>query len=103
MSKDEKVSFKTLGGYIVVKRDTVKEKKTDGGIIIPEKNQKIPYTCNIVDIGPLSGYNEDSQILKENLKSGDKVIVASYAGTKIDIDGEDHFFIKDEDILAVVE
>ena len=38
-----------------------------------------------------------------NVKKGDEVIFASYAGTEVKIDGEELMIMSEDDILAVVE
>ena len=40
---------------------------------------------------------------KMQLKKGDRVIFASYAGTEVELDGEEYLIMSEEDVLAVVE
>jgi chaperonin GroES len=37
------------------------------------------------------------------LKVGDKVLFAKYAGTEVKLDGEEYMVLKESDVLAVID
>jgi chaperonin GroES len=37
------------------------------------------------------------------LKVGDRILFARFAGTEVKIDGEEHLMMKEDDVLAVIE
>jgi len=90
-----------LEDRVIVKRLEA-EDKTKGGIILPDTAKEKPQKGKIVAVG--SGKMlEDGKKQPMSVKKGDKVIFASYAGTDVQIDGEEHLIMKEEDILAVIE
>jgi len=90
-----------LEDRVIVKRLEA-EDKTKGGIILPDTAKEKPQKGEIIAVG--SGKMlEDGKKQSMSVKKGDKVIFASYAGTEVQIDGEEHLIMKEEDILAVIE
>jgi chaperonin GroES len=78
------------------------EKKTAGGIIIPDTAKEKPQEGKIVAAGP-GKMGEDGQRIPMELKKGDRVLFAKYAGTEIKIDGVEHIFMREDDILGILE
>lgn len=90
-----------LGEKILVKRVEA-EGKTAGGILLPDAAKEKPKEGKIIALG--DGKLLDSGIrAKFQVKKGDKVVFTSYAGTEIDIDGEDYLLMSEDDILAIIE
>ena len=90
-----------LEDRVIVKRLEA-EDKTKGGIILPDTAKEKPQKGKIIAVG--SGKMlEDGKKQSMSVKKGDKVIFTSYAGTEVQIDGEEHLIMKEEDILAVIE
>jgi len=95
------VKTKPLGEKILVKRFEAEE-KTAGGILLPDAAQEKPKEGKIIALG--DGKLLDSgKRAKFQVKKGDKVVFTSYAGTEIDIDGEDYLLMSEDDILAIIE
>jgi chaperonin GroES len=46
---------------------------------------------------------EDGKIHPLDVKAGDRVLFAKYAGTEVKIDGEEHLIMREDDILGVIE
>ena len=88
------MKVKPLGERLLIK-PIVEEKKTAGGIVLPDAAKEKPMKAEIVKVGKLP---EDCQ-----LKVGDKVIYNKYSGTEIKIDDEDYIIIDVSDILAKIE
>jgi chaperonin GroES len=78
------------------------EKKTAGGIIIPDTAKEKPQEGKIVAAGP-GKMGEDGKRIAMELKKGDRVLFAKYAGTEIKIDGVEHIFMREDDILGILE
>ena len=92
---------KPLGEKILVKRFEAEE-KTAGGIVLPDAAKEKPKEGKIIALG--DGKLLDSgQRAKFQVKKGDKVVFTSYAGTEIDIDGEEYLLMSEDDILAIIE
>ncbi|MCP4266186.1 MAG: co-chaperone GroES [Candidatus Brocadiaceae bacterium] len=92
---------KPLGEKILVKRFEAVE-KTAGGIVLPDAAKEKPKEGKIIALG--DGKLLDSgQRAKFQVKKGDKVIFTSYAGTEIDIDGDEYLLMSEDDILAIIE
>ncbi|PNR95856.1 co-chaperone GroES [Petrotoga sp. 9PWA.NaAc.5.4] len=88
------MTVKPLGNRLLIKPIT-EEKKTEGGIVLPDSAKEKPQKAEVIQIGKL----EDDY----DLKIGDKVIFSKYAGTEIKIEDEDYIIIDVDDVLAKVE
>jgi chaperonin GroES len=77
------------------------EQKTAGGIIIPDTAKEKPMEGEIVAVGP-GKRDENGHRQPMDLKAGDRVLFAKYAGTEIKIDGVEHLFMREDDILGVI-
>ena len=91
---------KPLHDRIVVKR-IEEEEKTKGGIIIPDTAKEKPQQGKVVAVGP--GRRDDGKVVPLDVKAGDTVLFAKYAGTEIKIEGEEHLILREDDVLGVVE
>jgi len=96
--------LKPLGARALVK-PLEAEEKSAGGIILPEAAQERPREGRVVAVGDAGIYADyaDEEEGKSAVKKGDIVIYASFGGTELKIDGEDHLIIDEDDILAVRE
>lgn len=88
--------IKPLGSRVVIKR-TEAEEKTASGIILTGQAKEQPQMAEVIAVGPGT---EDEKI---EVKIGEKVIFAQYAGTEVKYDGENYIIIGQKDILAIVE
>jgi chaperonin GroES len=55
----------------------------------------------IVAVG--SGRRDDGKVIALDVKAGDKVLFGKYSGTEIELDGEEHLIMREDDILGIVE
>jgi len=78
------------------------EQKTAGGIIIPDTAKEKPLEGKIVSAGP-GKMGDDGKRVPLEVKKGDRVLFSKYSGTEIKIDGVEHLFMREEDILAIIE
>jgi chaperonin GroES len=77
------------------------DKKTAGGIIIPDTAKEKPHEGKIVAAGPGKMDDKGKRIPLE-VKKGDRILFSKYAGTEIKIDGKEHLFMREEDILGIL-
>lgn len=90
-----------LHDRIVVSRIEAEE-KTAGGIIIPDTAKEKPQEGIIIAVGP-GRWDEDGNRVALDVKAGDRVLFAKWAGTEIKLDGQEHMIMKEDDILGVIE
>jgi chaperonin GroES len=93
--------LRPLGDKILVKRVEA-ESKTKSGIVLPDTAKEKPKRGTILALGDGKRL-ESGERASFNVKKGDQVIFASYAGTEIKLDGEELMIMSEDDILAVVE
>ena len=93
--------LKPLGDRVLVKRIEPEETKK-GGIIIPDTVKEKPQEGEIVAVGP-GKMDDKGNRHKMELKAKDRVLFSKYAGTEIEVDGEEHLIMGEDDILAIVE
>ena len=95
------MKVRPLHDRVIVKR-IEEEQKTKGGIIIPDTAKEKPVEGKIVAIGNGKVLENGTKIPLE-VKEGQKVLFGKYAGTEINIDGEEHLIMKEDDIIAIIE
>ena len=95
------MALRPLHDRVIVKR-LDNERKTASGIVIPESAAEKPDQGEVLAVGP-GKQTEDGQVLKMDVKVGDKVLFGKYAGQTVKVDGEEVLVIREEEILAVVQ
>ena len=95
------MKIKPLNDRVLVLRLEGKE-KTVGGIIIPDTAKEKPQEGKIVAVGP-GKMGDDGTRTPLEIKAGDRVLFSKYGGTEIDVDGVEHLFMKEDDILGVLK
>jgi chaperonin GroES len=96
-----KMKIRPLNDRVLVVR-VEKEQKTSGGIIIPDTAKEKPQEGKIISAGP-GKVGDNGKRTPLNVKKGDRILFSKYAGTEIKIDGVEHIFMKEDDILGVLE
>ena len=94
------MNIKPLGERVVIKV-LESEEKTKSGIFLPDTAKEKPQLGKIVAVGPGKTFENGQKVALE-VKVGDKVLFAKYAGTEVKLDGEEYTVLKENDILAVV-
>jgi chaperonin GroES len=90
-----------LGDKLLVRRLEA-ESKTAGGIVLPDSAKEKPKEGKVVALG--SGkLLEDGSRSGFQVKKGDRILFASYAGTEVKLDGEEYLLMPEEDVLAIVK
>jgi len=75
--------------------------KTKGGIIIPDTAKEKPIEGKVIAVGA-GRIKKDGSKMPLEIKKGDRVLYAKYAGTEIKLDGEEYLMMKEDDILAII-
>jgi len=78
------------------------EEVTKGGIIIPDTAKEKPMQGVVIAIGN-GKQSEDGKVTPLHVKVGDKVLYGKYAGTEINVDGDDFLIMREADIFAVIK
>jgi len=100
MAKTE-LGVRPLHDRILVRR-MAEEEKTAGGLFIPDSAKEKPQRGEIVAAGK-GRVTEDGKVLPLEVKAGDRVLFAKYAGTEIKLSGEDFLMMREEDILGIIQ
>ena len=95
-----KLNLKPLGDRLVIK-PLEQEEVTPSGIVLPETAKEKPQKGEVLSVGP-GARDEDGKRIAMDVKAGDKVLFAKYAGTEIKIDGEKLLILREGDVLAIV-
>ncbi|HBE79976.1 MAG TPA: co-chaperone GroES [Firmicutes bacterium] len=94
------MDIKPLGERVVVKV-LESEEKTKSGIVLPDNAKEKPQTGKVLAVGT-GKVLDNGQKLPLEVKTGDKVLFAKYAGTEVKLDGEEYMVLKENDILAII-
>ncbi|MFP4477044.1 MAG: co-chaperone GroES [Desulfatibacillaceae bacterium] len=94
------MKIQPLNDRVLIKRIEAREKST-GGIIIPETAKEKPQKGTVVAVGP-GRLDKNGERIPPAVKEGDEVMFAKYSGTEVKVGGEEHVFLREEDILAVL-
>ena len=94
------MKFRPLHDRVVVRR-LESEEKTRGGIIIPDTAKEKPQEGEVVAVGP-GARNDKGELVKLDVKAGDKILFGKWSGTEVKIDGQDLLIMKESDIMGIV-
>jgi chaperonin GroES len=95
------LSLKPLGDRVVVE-PIEQEEVTAGGIVLPETAKEKPQQGKVLAAGP-GARDEGGKHVEMDVKVGDKVLYAKYAGTEFKMDGKKLLILRESDLLAVIE
>ena len=96
----KKVKLQPLGDRVVIQREESLE-TTAGGIVLPDSAQEKPQRGVVVSVGDGKLLDDGSRGSLQ-VKAGDRVIFASYAGDNFTIDDEEFLLMREDEILAVI-
>jgi chaperonin GroES len=97
-----KVNLRPLGDRLIVE-PIEKEKMTASGIVLPETAKEKPQEGKVLAIGP-GQRDEDGKRIPMDVKEGDRVLFAKYAGTEVKLEANRKVLVlRESDILAIVE
>ncbi len=95
------MKIRPLQDRILVKR-IEEEDKTKGGIIIPDTAKEKPQEGKVIAVGN-GKIGDDGKVQPLDVKKGDKLLFSKYAGTEVNLDGEEHLIIREDDVLGILE
>lgn len=95
------VKIKPLGDRLVVKALSG-ETTTKSGIVLPDTAKEKPQEGEVLAVGPGKFLDNGKRVASE-LKAGQRVLFAKYAGTEIKIDGEEYLILRENDVMGIVE
>jgi chaperonin GroES len=93
--------LRPLGDRVVI-QPIPREEMTKSGIVLPDTAKEKPQEGKILAAGP-GRLTDEGKREPMDVKEGDKVLYAKYAGTEFKVDGEELLIVSQKDILAVVE
>ena len=94
------MNLRPLGDRVVVKA-LPREEVTRSGIVLPDTAKEKPQEGEIIAVGP--GKMDDGERQPMDVKVGDKVLYAKYAGTEFKLEDQELLILSEKDILAVLE
>lgn len=95
------MKVRPLQDRILVQR-IEEEETTAGGIIIPDSAKEKPSEGKVVACGK-GKVKEDGTTQPLDVKKGDRILFSKYAGTDVNVDGDELIIIREDDVLAVCE
>jgi len=94
------MNLKPLGDRVVVK-PVEREEKTKSGIVLPDTAKEKPQAGIVEAVGTGRILDNGTKVPME-LKVGDKVLYAKYAGNEFKLDEIEYLIVSEKDVLAVV-
>ena len=95
------MKLRPLHDRILVRR-IEEEGKTQGGLIIPDTAKEKPMQGNVIAVGK-GKVAEDGKLRALDVHKGDRVLFTKYSGNEIQVGGDEHLIIREDDVLAVLE
>jgi chaperonin GroES len=93
--------LRPLGDRVVI-QPTPREEMTKSGIVLPDTAKEKPQEGKILAAGP-GRLTDDGKREPMDVKEGDVVLYAKYAGTEFKVEGEELLIVSQKDILAIVQ
>ena len=84
----------------LVVKPIVREEVTKGGIVLPDTAKEKPQEGEVIAVGPGKLTEDGSGRIPMDVKAGDEVVFAKYAGTEWKYEDEDYLILRESDILA---
>jgi len=95
------MQIRPLHDRLIVRR-MEEEEKTKGGIIIPDTAKEKPVEGKVIAVGE-GRVKKDGTKIPMEVKKGDRILFAKYAGSEVKIEGEEYLMMREDEILAVIE
>ena len=94
------IRLKPLGDRVVVKPKP-KDQMTSSGLVLPDSASEKPQEGSVLSVGP-GRVLDTGQRNAIDVKVGDSVLFARYAGTEVKLEGDEYVVIRESDLLAIV-
>ena len=95
------MNIRPLHDRVVVKR-LEEERKTPGGIVIPDSAAEKPIKGEVVAVGP-GKRADDGTVHAPDVKVGDTVLFGKYSGTEVKLDDSELLVMREDDIMAIID
>lgn len=95
------MQIRPLHDRVIVKR-MEEERKTPGGIVIPDSATEKPIRGKVLAVGK-GKILENGQVRSLDVKVNDVVLFGKYSGTEVKMDGEELLVMREEDIMGIIE
>ena len=97
-----KMKLKPMNDYLLI--EPIKEDEvTKGGIVIPETaREERAIKGKVIAVGP-GKLNEKGERVPMTIKEGQTVVFKKYAPDEIKIDDKEYYFVREDDVLAIIE
>ena len=93
------MKIRPLHDRVIVKR-LEEERKSAGGIVIPDNAAEKPDQGEVIAVGP-GKRNDDGKREALDVKVGDRILFGKYSGTTVKIEGTEYLVMREEDIMGV--
>jgi len=93
------MNLRPLHDRVIVKR-LEEEKKSAGGIIIPDQAAEKPVRGEVLAVGP-GKKTDDGKTIAVDVKVGDTVLFGKYSGSEVKVEGKEYVVMREDDIMAV--
>jgi len=94
------MKLRPLNDIVMVQRKP-KEERSAGGIVIPENAQEKTTTGIVMAVGP-GAVDDRGERRAIDVRVGDEILFGRYAGTEVQISGEDFVMLRETEIFGVV-
>ncbi|TAM44908.1 MAG: co-chaperone GroES [Gammaproteobacteria bacterium] len=95
------MNIRPLHDRVIVRR-LEEERKTPGGIVIPDTAKEKPVQGEVVAVGK-GKVMEDGKVRPLDVKVGDKILFGKYSGTEVKVGADELLVMREEDIMGVIE
>jgi len=94
------MTLRPLHDRIIVKR-LEEERKSAGGIVIPDTAAEKPSQGEIIAAGP-GKLDDNGKVIAMGVKVGDKILFGKYSGQEFKMDGQDLLHMREDDVIGVL-
>ncbi|MCB1827660.1 MAG: co-chaperone GroES [Coxiellaceae bacterium] len=94
-------TIRPLHDRLVIER-LEEERKSAGGIVIPDSATEKPSQGKVVAIGP-GKMLDDGKVIPLGVRVGETVLFGKYSGTEVKIGGKEMVVMREDDIMGVIE
>lgn len=98
----KKLALRPLADRLVVE-PSEQDDRTATGLYIPETAKEKPQQGTVLAVGPGAYKEGKSDRIAMDVKKGDKILFAKYAGNEIKVDGRELKILRESDVLAILE
>ena len=95
------MKIRPLNDRVLVLRED-EEQKSAGGIIIPDTAKEKPQRGKVVAVGT-GKIDKNGKRIPLEVTVGDRILFGKYAGSEIKLDNVEHVFMREDDILSILE